>query len=214
MKNINEKSFFKKNKTYIIGIALALILVITITATSYAYFTATVNNSNINSTIVTTGSMEIEFTDGPEVSLENALPSQYIEKTFSVHNVGTVQTTYDIYLSDLVNTFEDTSDLVYTLTSNDGGQNINETEMPTTPTKIVTAKVLPVNTTHHYTLKIEFKETNDNQDDNKGKFFSSIIRINEVQGFEVAASQVGFSSSRTSVTNVQDALDELATLLR
>ena len=206
------KELFKKNKSYMYGILLALLLVITITATSYAYFSAAVTGSSTDN-VVTTGSMEIEFTDGPDVSLDNALPGQYIEKTFSVKNSGTVDTSYDIYLSDLINDFTDTSDLVYTLTSNDGGQNIIETEMPTASTMIVSSKSLPVNATHNYTLRITFKETNDNQDDNKGKTFRTVIRINEVKDVEIVASQVSFSSTNTSQTNVQDALDELASLL-
>ena len=207
------KEFLKKNKVYVLGILLALVLVATITITSYAYFTANVNNGSINPSIVTTGSMEIEFTDGPDVSLENALPGSYIEKTFSVKNVGTQDTSYDIYLSDLINTFVDTNDLKYTLTSSNGA-NVSETTAPTTSSKIVSNQSLPVNTTQTYTLRLEFKETDDNQDDNKNKIFSTIIRINEVQDAELNATMLTYNSDYTNRTNVQDALDELADLLR
>ena len=167
-------------KTYIISI-LVLLLVMVISATSYAFFTATVNNSDNKNTVVTTGSMEIEFTDGAEISLENALPGSYIEKTFKVKNMGSISTVYDIYMSDLLNKFQDKSDLVYTLSSSDGGANIStQTQVPSESSKIVNEYPIGINEEHNYTLRIEFKETNDNQDDNKGKKFSTIIRINEI----------------------------------
>ena len=178
-----KKGYKKKIKIipYAVIIIVALVFVFTLSIASYAYFSASVNKGTINATQVSTGSMEIEFTDGAEVSLNDAIPGQYIEKTFKVKSVGTVDTVYDIYMSDLINDFVDKTDLVYTLTSNDGGANISETQVPDVNTKIVSNKVLGHDEEHNYTLRIEFKETNDNQDDNKGASFSTIIRINEVQ---------------------------------
>jgi len=177
MNNVTKNN----KKVYIIAIVLALALIVTIVSTSYAYFTANINNNTTNNTVVTTGTMKIEYTDGTEISLEKALPGTYVEKTFKVKNVGTLETTYDIYLSDLINTFVDKSDLTYTLTSNDGGESVMETQMPDVSTKIVDSKSIGINEEHNYTLRIDFKETNDNQDDNKGKIFSTVIRINEVK---------------------------------
>ena len=169
----------KSKKIYIIAIVLAVLLVTVITTTSYAYFSVNVSGSS-NNVSVSTGFMKIEFTDGPEVSLSNAIPGSSIEKSFKVKNVGSLATTYDIYLSDLLNNYQDKSDLVYTLTSNEGGANVTETQVPNVSSKIVDAYSIGVNEEHNYTLRITFKETNDNQDDNKGKKFSTVIRINEV----------------------------------
>lgn len=178
--NLNKKKFNKK--IYVIAILIALVFVVTVTAVSYAYFTAGVTNSTINDTVITTGSMEIEFTDGSEVSLENTLPGTHVEKTFKIKNTGSLATTYDVYLSDLINTFEDKSDLVYTLTSADGGANVSsQTQLPDVSTKIVNAQPIGVGDEHNYTLRIDFLETNDDQNDNKGKSFSTIIRVNEVK---------------------------------
>jgi len=187
-------------RPYVIAIVLALALVVTITATSYAYFSANVINSGtVNNTVVTTTSLEIEFTDGPQVSLENAVPGQYIEKTFKVENKGSGDTTYDVYMSDLINDFADKADLVYTLTSNDGGYNLStQTQVPDTNTKIVNAQLLRAGEEHNYTLRIEFKETNDNQDDNKNKSFTTIIRVNEVQ---VAMQQVTLHPNEGILSN-------------
>ena len=168
----------KSKKVILIAILSFLLIIGIVIGYSTAYFIASVSNSTINSTVVTTGSMEIEFSDGPEVSLSNAIPGTYVEKTFSVKNIGTIDTYYDIYLSDVINSFVDKSDLTYTLTSSTGA-NVSQTTAPDIPTKIVSNQQIGINTTHNYTLRIDFKETNDNQDDNKGKEFSTVIRINE-----------------------------------
>lgn len=175
----------KKDKKIMILLVVLLIIGIAgiVIAYSFAYFTASVvNKTTPTESVVTTGEMEIEFTDGPEVGLENALPGMSVTKTFKVKNTGTVDTMYDIYLSDLVNTFADKTDLVYTLISLDGGYNIvTETEVPSESSKIVSNKEIEVGKEHNYQLVIKFKETNDNQDDNKNKKFTTVIRINEVK---------------------------------
>ena len=178
MDNNNLKR--NKNKTpYFIGIFLALLLVGFITVSTYAYFTATVSG-NSTSTVLKTASIAIEYSDGPKVGLSNAIPGTYIEKTFTVKNIGTSPTYYDVFMADLINTFADRTDLVYTLTSNDGGQNITTSEVPPISTRIVTSKAIGIGQTHTYTLRINFLETNDNQDDNKGCTFSTTIRLNEI----------------------------------
>ena len=176
-----------KSKKVILIVVLAILLVVGIVfGYSFAYFTASVvNDSTINNTVVTTAALEIKFTDGPKVSLENAIPGDEKEKTFKVKNDSDSDIPYDIYMSEVVNTFEDKSDLVYTLESSDGGKNITtETQAPDVPTKIVDSHIIKANEEHNYTLKIKFKETNDNQDDNKEKQFEVTIRINDVQEAE------------------------------
>ena len=172
-----------KSKKVLLIVVLAILLVVGIAfGYSFAYFTASVvNDSSINNTVVTTAALEIEFSDGPKVSLENAIPGGEKEKTFKVKNNSNTDIPYDIYMSEVINTFEDKSDLVYTLESVDGGKNITtETEAPATSSKIVDSHILRADEEHNYTLKIKFKETNDNQDDNKEKKFDVTIRINEV----------------------------------
>ena len=204
--NLNKETNVQMSKRpYIFAITLSLILVVTIISTSYAFFTASVTGTG-NNTVITSGNMAIDFTDGPEVGLNGALPGQYVEKTFSVTNTGTVDTYYDIYLSDLLNNFADKTDLVYTLTSNNGGQSISQTVMPDISTKIVSNKMLPVGTTHNYTLRVDFLETNTNQDDNKGKTFSTVIRINEVQ--EHSAPYTVVSGDLNTVGSVVKIADE------
>ena len=162
---------------------IALLIVALTTVASYAYFTATINGSARNN-VITTGYMEVTYIDGPEVTtLENMLPGQSVTKTFSVKNTGTVEAYYDIYMNDVENTFNDKSDLVFEITSEDGGTNIYETECPSEDGIIANTLPIGVGQTHHYTLTITFKETNDDQDDNKGVSFTGVLSLKRKEVF-------------------------------
>ena len=163
------------NKKYQITLLVIAIMLI-ISGVSYAYF-AVIATGNSNPNIVTSGTMKIKFTDGPEISLENAIPGDSLTKTFTVENTGTVNTTYDIYLSDVVNTFVNKSDLVYTLTSDTGANVTEETLLPSDTAKIVSMQSISVNETQSYTLTIKFLNKNEVQDDNQGKIFKGKITV-------------------------------------
>ena len=165
------------NKKYQITLLVIAIMLI-ISGVSYAYF-AVIANGTSNNNIVTSGTMKITYTDGPQVSLENAIPGDNLTKTFTVKNTGTVDTKYDIYLSDVVNTFVDKSDLVYTLTSDTGANVTVDTEIPSASSKIVSLQNITPNETQSYTLTIKFLNKNEVQDDNQGKLLKTIIKINE-----------------------------------
>ena len=165
------------NKKYQIALLVIAIMLI-ISGVSYAYF-AIVATGTSNPNIVTSGTMKITYTDGPEVKLDNAIPGDSLTKTFTVKNTGTVDTQYDIYLSDVINTFVDQSDLVYTLTSDTGAKVTSDTVIPSTATKIVSSYNITPNETQSYTLTIKFLNKNEAQDDNQGKLFKTIIKINE-----------------------------------
>ena len=185
---------FSKNKKLLL-IAVCAFIVMLLSTVSYAYFTASVNGNNTaQSTVITTGNMKLLLTDGAEVKLQNALPGSSVTKTFKVKNIGTVASKYDVYLSEIINTFEDKNDLVYTLTSTTGCPNITETVMPSVvgeQSKIISSCNINPNIEHEYTLTITFKEDNTNQDDNKGKRYSAKISINEYIEKEInIASQI------------------------
>ncbi len=161
-----------------IAIVVAVLVITLTTIASYAYFTANIN-SNAQESVITTGNMAIEFIDGNVIGLtENMIPGEYIEKQFTVKNIGDVEAYYDIYLNDVVNTFNTKSDLVYELIS-ENGSSVVETTCPDRNSKISSNITIGVGEKHNYTLKITFKETNRNQDDNKGKSFSAIVDLVE-----------------------------------
>ena len=181
-----------KNKYAMPLIAVAALLVLgLVTTASYAYFIASVlGNESSSQNAITTGYMALEISDGPEVKLLNAIPGSSIEKNFTITNTGTVKTTYDVYLSELLNTFEDKEDLVYVLESENGCTNEMEEIVPSEggeQSKIVSSCAINPNESHSYRLTITFKETNNNQDNNKGKKFKAIISINEYKEYNYTA---------------------------
>ena len=177
------------NKKYQIGLLVIAIMLI-ISGVSYAYF-AVVTNGASNPNIVTSGTMKITYTDGPQITLDNAIPGDSLTKTFTVKNTGTVDTQYDIYFSDLINTFANQGDLAYTLTS-DTGANINtETTIPGVTSKIVSLQNITPNETQSYTLTIKFLNRDSAQDDNQGKLFKTTIKINESSDADLPYSDHG-----------------------
>ena len=174
----------KDKKIIILSIVGVLLLVSIVVATSYAYFTANVSgNKDTNNVVVTNGVMALEYKDGDEITLANAVPGNSVTKTFTVKNTGNVSTNYTIYFSELSNKFVDKTDLVYTLTSSDGGKNVVQTQVPSTNEAMVSNYAIDAGKTHTYTLTITFLNKDENQDDNQGVSFSTKVTINETKEY-------------------------------
>ena len=170
-------------KLVIVSVAVALLIVVTITVSSYAYFT--ISNKEGEETVIKSGTMTLKLTDGNTITANNLLPGQYIEKEFSIENTGNIDSAYDVYLSEVINSFADKTDLVYEITSNDGGYNTtNQVQVPSSSHKIINNQSIEVGKTHHYKLKLTFLNKNTNQDANQGKVFSAKIQINEYKDVE------------------------------
>ena len=174
----------KDKKIIILSIVGVLMLVSIVVATSYAYFVANVSgNKDTNNVVVTNGVMAIEYKDGDEITLANAVPGNSVTKTFTVKNTGNVSTNYTIYFSELSNKFVDKTDLVYTLTSSDGGKNVAQTQVPSSNDAMVSNYTIEAGKTHTYTLTITFLNKDENQDDNQGVSFSTKVTINETKEY-------------------------------
>ena len=170
----------KNRYSKMLVIISAFLVLILVTVASYGYFTAIVS-SNSKNMVIETGHMEVTYVNGNEVgTTDNMLPGNYVEKHFSVVNTGNIDAIYDIYLNDIENTFATKSDLVYELISLNGA-NISESVCPSDNTKIAYNIPISVGQTHDYVLKITFKETGENQDDNKGKKFNAEVNLIETQ---------------------------------
>ena len=175
-------NFLNKNKYKLCVLAISCVMLIT--SLSYAFFTASVTNQGtVNDTVATTGIMQITYTDGEIIGTpSNMIPGQSIEKRFKVKNTGNVNTEYVIYLSEVINTFNPTTDLEYKLEklSTNGYETNGFVTAPTSPAAINNVSIsIESNEEQEYKLTVLFKETNVNQDDNKGKKFQAKIQINE-----------------------------------
>ena len=174
----------KDKKIIILSIVGVLLLVSIVVATSYAYFVANVSgNKDTNNVVVTNGVMALEYKDGDEITLANAVPGNSVTKTFTVKNTGNVSTNYTIYFSELSNKFVDKTDLVYTLTSSDGGKSVAQTQVPDSNEAMVSNYAIDAGKTHTYTLTITFLDKDENQDDNQGVSFSTKVSINETKEY-------------------------------
>lgn len=170
-----------KNKTTSI-LLIMICLILILSGLSYAYFLATTNgNDDAKNTTINTATLSLLYTDGEEINVDNIIPGDSITKTFKVQNTSTIATKYTIYLSELVNNFVDKSDLVYTLTSGDGGANIVESKMPVESSAIASDVDIAYGATHNYVLKITFLNKNIAQDTNQGKLFTAKVQINDVK---------------------------------
>ena len=140
-------------------------------------------NKDANNVVVTNGVMALEYKDGDAINLANAIPGNSVIKTFTVKNTGNVATNYTIYFSELSNKFVDKTDLVYTLTSSDGGKNVAQTQVPSTNAAMVSNYAIDAGKTHTYTLTITFLDKDENQNDNMGVSFSTKVTINETKEY-------------------------------
>lgn len=203
-----------KGKYIKILVIVSMLFVVSLIITaSYAYFVANVSgNDSSYETVITTGKMALMLNEDNQVILNTALPGSSVSKTFSVKNTGTVDTVYDVYLSEILNTFVDKNDLVYTLTSATGCQTTSETVVPSVvgeQSKIVSSCSINAGETQEYTLTITFKETNDNQDDNKGKKFSAKISVNEYKEFGGIVAQLKDLKDSGSIDLEYDGVETL-----
>ena len=192
----------KDKKILILSIVGVLLLVSIVVATSYAYFVANVSgNKDTNNVVVTNGVMALEYKDGDEITLANAVPGNSVTKTFTVKNTGNVSTNYTIYFSELSNKFVDKTDLVYTLTSSDGGKNVAQTQVPSKNEAMVSNYAIEAGKKHTYTLTITFLDKAENQDDNQNVSFSTKVSINETKEYvPVFAEQIA-DLAKTDTTN-------------
>ena len=174
----------KENRILILSIIGTLLLLSIAVAGSYAYFVANVSgNKDTNNVVVTNGVMSLEYKDGDEINLANAVPGSSVSKTFTVKNTGNVATNYTIYFSELSNKFVDKTDLVYTLTSSDGGKNVAQTQVPSKNEAMVSNYAIEAGKTHTYTLTITFLNKDENQNDNMNVSFTTKVTINETKEY-------------------------------
>ena len=196
----------KKQKMWLFAGIILSVLIIS-GSISYAFFTASITHNNQEAMVITSGNMRLTYDDGNDnISLENALPGTTITKQFSVENTGDITTTYGIFFSELLNTFIDQSDLVYTLSSTEASIDISESQLPDTSDEIISNIVIFPTDKHNYTLTIKFLNKDEDQNDNQGKKFQTKIGINDMKYYPVATLLTGydFNNAVKNIVNGDD----------
>ena len=91
-----------KDKKLLFGIGIVFLFLATVSFT-YAYFTATIVNKDVKDQVVQTGTLELTYTDGPEINIQNMKPGNTIAKTITVKNTGSLEAKYNIIWQELTN---------------------------------------------------------------------------------------------------------------
>ena len=186
-----------KTKQIVMFSVLAFMLLLVV-GTTYAYFTAKViGNDEAKNTQVYAGIMSLKLDGTQELNASNMLPGATKEVEFSVENTGTLTTTYELDMKEVYNDFVSKDELIYTL-EQDGTIILNETEAPSIDEVILPAVVINKGEKQTYKLKLTFKETGDDQNENQNKTFSGKVQINGIDSSNYLQAKVLARSINTN----------------
>ena len=163
-------------------IGLIIFLVISIMGVSFAFYMVTINGES-DDIVIKSGNLSLTLEDSDTITMNNARPGASASKEFTVTNNSNNVLVYNIKLVDVVNTFIDKNDPVYSLVGNNGINKKEEIITSSDNEYLMTKIAIDPKDTHTYTLTITFKETNDNQNDNMGVSFSGRINIDDEEIF-------------------------------
>ena len=174
-----------ENKKIYLGVGLAFLLLMTISL-SYAYFSASVSgNDDAKDVVVTSGTLSLTYTDGPEIKVENIRPGKTITKEVSVKNTGTLDTAYNVVWQELSNEITNNEMLVSATCERLNASGVVEGTCNAIAESAISSNTIQKNIsiesgiTHKYTFTITFKEINADQNYNQGKKFSGVLGIEE-----------------------------------
>ena len=172
-----------KDKKMLYGIGIVFLFLATV-GFSYAYFTATIVNKDVKEQVVQTGTLELTYTDGPEIIMNNIKPGATITKEISVKNTGTLNTSYNLVWQELANEIINDEMVIEATCTRYNGDTVEGTceSLTSTPIKRIKIKEnvsIEPNIIHKYNITITFKETNADQNYNQGKSFTATLGINE-----------------------------------
>ena len=166
-----------EKKKLIVPIVASIATVLLLTGISYAYFSAKIKETNKTETVIKSNELGLIFTGETEINENSLIPGDSFTKTFKVENTSNRAVTYNIYMQNIINEFNE--DLVYTLTD-ETGEVVAETKAPDTNTEktyILSDIEIGATSTKNYTLKVEFKYLETPQNVNQGASFKATLGI-------------------------------------
>ena len=210
-----------KRKTKIIVYTTCIILTLLILlGFTYGYYLTKINgNKNSKSLEITSGDSSLLYTDlSTEDTSEIIEPGYTNIKLFTIKNIGDLPARYDIYLTDVSNSFSRKQDLTYNLYRKVGNNTIDTSDMsdcevllenveyPSKMTKIKANEVI-ANTNDYYTYALKITYINhptENQNIDQGKKFTGKIQIGAT-GEDMANPYSEGSFAYTLITNAKNA---------
>ena len=171
-----------KDKKILYGMFLIFTFIL-VTGLTYAFFSQTITGNDVAETInVTTTELKLNFTDGKYIELKEAMPGDFVTKTFNVENTGTEIGYYKINWQEFNNKIDnDELQVEFTCKSYKGstesGTCSNLTREAAYNRDLKSNIEIASGIRHEYTLKLTFMDTNQNQNENQGKSFSGVLRV-------------------------------------
>ena len=172
-----------KDKKIIFGITLAFIFLASV-GFSYAYFSNAITNKDVKDQVVETGTLQLTYTDGPEINIQNMKPGNTITKTITVKNTGSLEAKYNIIWQKLINEItndemliEGTCTRINGATEEVDGTCENIVSTPINSLKIKRSISIEPNIIHKYDLTITFKDIDADQNYNQGKKLGGVLGV-------------------------------------
>ncbi|MCI7559571.1 MAG: BspA family leucine-rich repeat surface protein [Clostridium sp.] len=183
----------KSNITKLSIIAIISLFTLAVIGLSYAYFSTEITGEG-KYVILDTATLKLKYTDNTVLSLDNAIPGDFVTKTFTVENIGTKKVSYNIVWNNLINTINN-YDLHLDMKCK-SYKNYNTSSkvesgecssfykaVPYTETSISKDikrnNEIDIGITHEYTVTITFKNRPYLQNNNLNKSFSGKIDLEE-----------------------------------
>lgn len=158
-----------------IGIVLCVLV---FSMSTYAYITVSLGEEDDPIDIVVYDrNVEVNYVDTSNVSMVNAYTGQKIVKTFYVENKSEGVAYYDIILENVVNDFANKEDLIYSIKSDNNGAIVYDKVLPSEDTTLASNIKIDIGEKQTYEMTITFLKTNEDQNENMNKTFSSNINV-------------------------------------
>ena len=194
-----------KDKKNILGVGIILLLLVCLGVT-YAWFQAKIENMNSNVSVVTTGKLRLEYTDGEEILFNNMIPGNSISKTFTVKNTGTEEVIYDLFLESIENTVLN-NELVISATctrlNSDGVEDgtCDDIKQVSVSKSNLKRKIsIEPNITHKYNVTLTFIDTGSKQNYNMDATYTGKLGVKESTGKIVEPIYCTFNGDLTQGT--------------
>ena len=166
-------------KRIIISSIIIVVFTVIIIGASYAYYTSNVSilNPIKNGMNIGTTKINILYEDEDQINVENMIPGDSFDKSFTLTNQGSTAQSYKIVINNLVNEFERYEDITYILTEN--GKEIASGILPKDESNNELSKVLTIGVgeSKTYKLTVIYNNVDANQLVDAGKVLSGKIYV-------------------------------------
>ena len=171
-----------KEKKYLI-FSTVLLIALLVFGVSYSFYKARIEGDTKTISLKTKGIYLLYKGDLSLVN-ESIEPGWSITKTFTIENQSSSEEKYNIYIKDLVNTFETSGYLQYKITSTNSGYNMTEyKDIPKSSTATDTVLAYNVTvaakTSQVYTIELRYLDTDNDQSADMNKTLSGLLMIKE-----------------------------------